>query len=83
VESLDRLSLEECGEGVEDTFRERGYSEGEKDSKKREKGFFRQLRMGEGKLSRNSDTTMAAGKTILKNCFTFNILLPQSLILTY
>ena len=47
--------MEECGEGVEDTFRERGYSEGDKDRNKRRKGLFR-------RLSGESDSTMTLGK---------------------
>ena len=47
--------MEECGEGVEEAFRERGYSEGDKDRKKRGKGFFR-------RLSGESDSTMTLGK---------------------
>ena len=54
MESLGGLSLEECGEGVEEAFRERGYSEGDKD-RKRGKGLFR-------RLSGESDSTMTLGK---------------------
>ena len=51
--------MEECGEGVEEAFRERGYSEGDKD-RKRGKGLFR-------RLSGESDSTMTLGKTIIIN----------------
>ena len=46
--------MEDCGEGVEEGFRERGYSEGDKDRRKKRTGLFKQLR-GE------SESTMAIG----------------------
>ena len=63
VESLGQLSVE-CGEERGDTFRERGYSEGEKYSRERERGFFRRFRLGEGRLNRDSETDMAVGTEI-------------------
>ena len=52
--------MEECGEGVEEAFRDRGYSEGDKDRKKRRKGLFR-------RLSVESDSTMTVGKRMIRN----------------
>ena len=47
--------MEDCGEGVEEGFRERGYSEGDKDRRKKGKIFFR-------KLGGESASTMTIGK---------------------
>jgi hypothetical protein len=60
VDSLGGLSLEECGEGVEEAFREMGYSEGDKDRKERGMRFFR-------RLSVETDSTMTLGKRIIRN----------------
>ena len=67
MESLGQLSVDE-GEGGEDAFRERGYSEGEKYSKRRGKGFFRQFSLGEEK--QDKDVDMAVGKTVFTNFIT-------------
>ena len=55
VESLGGLSLEDCGEGVEEVFRERVYSEGDKDRRKKGKGLLR-------KLGEESGSTMTIGR---------------------
>ena len=47
--------MEDCGEGVEEGFRERGYSEGDKDRRKKGKGLLR-------KLGEESGSTMKIGR---------------------
>ena len=65
--------MEDCGEGVEEVFRERGYSEGDKDRRKKGKGLLR-------KLGEESGSTMTIGrlmflratkKTYKSSCHTF------------
>ena len=46
--------MEDCEEGLEEGFRERGYSEGDKDRRKKGKGLLR-------KLGGESASTMAIG----------------------